>query len=256
MLLNELVQREARHLDRTLSKLAPIATTEGFKRKLSLSLKVLEDWRAMVTTPAVSCGGGKDSTVILDLARQVDPGIPAYRADPPNPLPDRPAHVAALKVAAGGDWRIVPYPWDVEGVLAGRENYPALLKIKRLRERFELDGIDGVVLGLRADESKGRMWLKRKHGWIYSSGQLTCCSPILHWTAEEVVAYTLVRDRLPLNPVYRKLLGAPPLRYLRDGTWFPREVADARGYREWLLRHYPEVIDAYDRAARVMGVAG
>ena len=59
----------------------------------------------------------------------------------------------------------------------------------------------------------------------------------------------LAANRLPLNPVYRKWQLAPSnLDWLRDGTWYPREAADGRGYRAWLAYHYPELVGRYDRA--------
>ncbi len=86
--------------------------------------EILSDWRARCARPAVSCSGGKDSTALLLLTMRIDPTIPVYRADPPNPLPDRPAHVDRLQRAVAAPWVIVPYPWDVDAVLDGHQRYP------------------------------------------------------------------------------------------------------------------------------------
>ena len=96
------------------------------------------------------------------------------------------------------------------------------------------------------------MWHARIRGQIYQGKQRLFCTPLAHWTAEEVVGFVMAEDRLPLNPVYTKLEHAPAMTHLRDGTWYPREVADGRGYRDWLAYHYPEVIGQYDRAVMVM----
>ncbi len=253
MFPSDLQRAESIHLDRSLMALRRHADTLAFRRKVSYSLRVMEAWMAKCQSPSVSCGGGKDSTAVLLLAMRLGLKVPIYRADPPNPLPDRPDYVRMLAAASGLEWRIVPYPWDVQAVLDGREEYPALLKIRRLKAQYETDGVDGVALGLRTQESKGRLWLARTKGPIYRLGPLWMCCPILRWTAEEVLGFILAEDRLPLNPVYRKLRLAPELNYLRDGTWYPREMSDAFGYRSWLALHYPDVIEQYDAALLQMG---
>jgi 3'-phosphoadenosine 5'-phosphosulfate sulfotransferase (PAPS reductase)/FAD synthetase len=221
------------------------------RRKVDQARRRIERWLRASARPAISCSGGKDSTVLLQLVREIDPSVPVYRADPPNPLPDRPVYVAQLAMAAGGEWRVVPYPWDVDAVLRGEARYPALLKVRRLEAALTADGIDGVALGLRAEESRGRLWNARTRGALYRTRRWWTCTPLVEWTAEEIVGYLLATDRLPLNPVYQRLELAPALTHLRDGTWFPRETPDAHGYRAWLARHYPEVLPSYDQAVRV-----
>jgi 3'-phosphoadenosine 5'-phosphosulfate sulfotransferase (PAPS reductase)/FAD synthetase len=212
------------------------------------ALRLIHDWRAQCQRPAVSCSGGKDSTALLLLTMRVDPTIPVYRADPPNPLSDRAAHVERMQRATPAPWVIVQYEWDVEAVLDSRARYPEGLKIRRLDERLRADGIDGVALGLRAQESRGRTWNALTRGEHYVAMGRRVCTPLSTWTADEVVGFVMAEDRLPLNPVYTKLDGAPDLNRVRDGTWYPRETADAHGYRGWLARHYPEHIEQYDRA--------
>jgi len=228
---------------------AALTSTRDFRRKLSVALDLVEGWLTLCERPVISCGGGKDSTALLQLVHQVEPSVPVYCADPPNPLPDREPHVRRLELSDGGVWTHVPYPWNVEAVLDGREPYPSLLKIRKLEERMTADGVDGLALGIRAEESRGRRANLNMRGSLYqtSSGRWTC-TPIARWTAEEVVGYILSADALPLNPVYFKTELAPALNHLRDGTWYPREVADGRGYEGWLRYHYPELAALYGRA--------
>lgn len=253
MLLRDLTRAEGARMEVHLAALARHCRSQRFQRKVSESLRILEEWALACRKPTISCGGGKDSTAVLLLAMRLGLDVPVYRADPPNPLPDRPGYVDALARASGMEWRVVPYWWDVDAVLSGAEPYPALLKIRKLKEAYETDRVDGVALGLRSEESKGRMWLQRTKGSTYLAGRVMMCNPILRWSAEETVGFALSEDKLPLNPVYRKLRLAPELNRLRDGTWYPREIADGRGYREWLGLHYPEVICQYDAALRMMG---
>lgn len=233
----------------TVRRLAALSGTLAFQRKRDRSLRILAEWRRQCLRPVVACGGGKDSTALLLLALEVDATMPIYRADPPNALSDRPTHVDLLQRATPSPWVIVPYPWDVAGVLAGDRPYPAMLKVRTMEARLASDGIDGVALGLRRQESRAREIHYRLRGAIYrkANGWLMC-QPIADWTADEVIGYTIASDRLPLNPVYTKTYLQPDLNRLRDGTWYPREVSDALGYRGWLRFHYPEHAEDYDRA--------
>lgn len=197
----------------------------------------------------ISCGGGKDSTALLQLVHSVDPSVPVVCADPPNPLPDRPGHLRLLEMADGGGWHHVSYWWDVDAVLAGEKPYPEGLKIRRLEAFLAENGFDGLALGLRAQESRGRAYNYARRGSLYLHGSgRWVVTPLAQWTAEEVIGYVAAADILPTNPVYRKLELAPDLNRLRDGTWYPRETADAQGYEDWLRLHYPEVANLYRRA--------
>lgn len=214
------------------------------------ALRWLEDWRGSVARPAVSVSGGKDSTLLLMLARRVDPDIEAWRADPPNPLPGRGGHVERLVRAAGGAWRAIPYPWDVGAVLDGRLDYPAGLKVRTLVAAMHAAGVDGVAIGTRIAESSPRRITFATRGPIYRRRDGTViCTPLARWSAEQVVGYLLAADALPLHPVYRCTRGMPDLERLRDGTWWPH--GDPGAHRAWLALHYPSVVEAHDRALSI-----
>lgn len=102
-------------------------------------------------------------------------------------------------------------------------------------------------------ESRSRAYNYARRGALYlqSSGRWTL-APIATWSAEEVLGYVLAEDRLPVNPVYTKWQLAPDdLDRMRDGTWYPRETADANGYADWLRYHYPELEASYLRATQL-----
>lgn len=235
----------------SVRRLRGLHGTLAHQRLVDRAQRCIELWLSRCLRPAVAVSGGKDSTALLQLVRQVDPTVPAYRADmpPPVPLSDRAAHVEMLAQAAGGSWRIVPYWYDVEGVLAGRSPYPYGLKVREMRARMRQDGVDGIALGLRGAESRGRAWNLRVRGELYMSGGRLVCTPLAEWSALEVLALIVGADRLPLNPCYeRQYLMPDGLEHLRDGTWMPNQMSEARGYRAWLAHHYPEHVRDYDRA--------
>lgn len=152
-------------------------------------------------------------------------------------------------MAAGGEWRVVPYPWNVDAVLAGDERYPAGLKVRRLVETMREDEVDGVALGVRAAESRARRIHLATRGLVYQRKDgLQMCQPIARWPAEAVVGELLRRDALPLSPVYRRLSSSGcDLERIRDGTWWPV----SGGQRSWLATHYPEHLAQYDAARQL-----
>lgn len=223
--------------------------TRAHRRMVDAALRLIERWLSLCSCPCIAVSGGKDSTALLQLVHQVDASVPIYRADMPVPLSDRSAHVALLCAAAGGDWRVVPYSYDVAGVLRGDVRYPAGLKQKLLRERMVADGIDGLAMGLRAVESRGRQWNLNRRGVLYQAGTRWVCTPLARWSAMDVLALIVGIDALPLNPVYTRLdYLHGGLEYLRDGTWMPNQVSEALGYRTWLEHYYPEHVEDYDAA--------
>ena len=153
-----------------LAHLAALGRTATLGRKVHRARLLVEEWLRLCERPVISCGGGKDSTALLQLVHSVEPTVPVVCADPPNPLPDRPEHVRLLEMAAGGGWTHVPYPWDVDAVLDGREQYPEGLKIVRLRAELDRRSCDGYALGIRCSESKGRRLNYRKRGALYLTG--------------------------------------------------------------------------------------
>jgi hypothetical protein len=114
MRLADLSQRRERGV---LSRCLGWTRTIEFRRRLDEARRAVGEWLEQTDSPAVSVSGGKDSTLTLHLVREQCPDVVAVRADPPNPLPGREAHVTELERAAGGRWITVPYPWDVEAVL-------------------------------------------------------------------------------------------------------------------------------------------
>src|SRR3990167_3641609 len=240
---------------RGLLEWVALGRTLEARRRIDRATHDLESWRASCERPAVSVSGGKDSTLLLLLARRVDPDIVAMRADPQNGYSDRAAHVAQLAQAAGGPWDVVPYPWDVGAVLDGREPYPHGLKIRRLHEHRSDRGFDGLAMGVRAAESKPRLLHFRLRGTSYqwADGTRVCC-PLAWWTAEQVVGAILALDALPLSPVYYRTEGMPArgLEGLRDGTWWPHGRSPLGDeYSSWLRRHYPEHVEDFERAQRL-----
>lgn len=141
----------------------------------------------------------------------------------------------------------VPYFWDVQTVLDGRAKYPENLKTRVLSAWHKAHGVDGLILGLRASESKSRRIRYRERGAVYQTKDGWRCLPIARMSAEEAICVALIHDA-PVNPVYGRQRGDLPFELIRDGTWWPHGYTDRAS---WMRCYYPEHYDDYIRAGRV-----
>ena len=234
-----------------MSLWAGYAGTRHHARLLGQSRAAIRDWLARCKRPVVSVSGGKDSVLLLALVREQDPTVPAIRADPPNPLPDRAEHVDNVVTWFGGRWIIVDYPWDVEAVLRGDAPYPTR-KVPALLAAQRTANVDGVAIGIRAAESSARTITIRHRGLVtLRTDGIWSCRPLGWWSALDVLAEIERRD-LPLNPVYTHLdgLGRVDMDHVRDGTWWPHGMYPEQR-SDWMRRYYPEVWPSFDRALRL-----
>lgn len=248
MRYDDFIRRQENKNKEKLCEIEKYAHTLSFQRKLNHSMKVLHDFFNQTNNPVISCGGGKDGTATAILACQVNPKVKIICANPPNPLPDRNEHIKNLKEYLDYDkWTDLSYDWDVDAVLRGDIPYPNDFKQLRLQEWEKDNGIDGVVLGLRANENNDRKINFKVNGHIYKTCKGLRCQPIADWSWQEVICLALLMDA-PINPVYLKMDGIYNLDYLHDGTWWHHSYEDKS---EWMKRYYPDYYDLYVRSTRL-----
>jgi phosphoadenosine phosphosulfate reductase len=170
----------------------------------------------------VAWSGGKDSTAVVDLARQARPDVPICFFNSGLEFPETLDYVATITdrlrlnlhiidatpdalsmLAATGAWdHNAPVPDDPPDLHQTLIVEPA----RRASIRFGA----GELSGLRAAESAGRRALLAPRDGTYQRANGTIvCAPIWAWNEEQVTGH-LARRGLPLNPVYGKLraLGA------------------------------------------------
>ena len=247
MLIREAKDLEAADAAMCLMDCVKLSRTLAFRRKYDAARRRVEEFLRLSSRPVISCGGGKDSTAISIIARAVDGSIPILCADPPNPLTDREAHVRALLSWLGGDSVRIPYDWDVQSVLRGEKPYPEGLKMRTLSRWHKEHGIDGVILGIRASESKMRRLNLAQRGFVYPVHGGYRCQPIADMSAAEVLCVALLHDA-PVNPVYTKQAGVLNFDHIRDGTWWPHGKIDNAA---WIRRYYPEFYEPHMAAKAV-----
>ncbi|MFD7011186.1 phosphoadenosine phosphosulfate reductase family protein [Rhodococcus jostii] len=208
----------------------------------------------------VAFSGGKDSLVVLDLVRRVEPDAPVVFFDSGLDYPETYDYLTELadrwqldlhRVSADPPLLQVLVDsglWDHTAPTdhaAARVDLHQVLITEPAHRAHALLG-PGELWGVRADESAARRLLYtrggRRDGIIARGDGTIAYGPIWNWTTADVWAH-IARHRLPVNPVYDKLtqLGPPDsqhrLSHLLDGSHLDR------GRLTWLRRGWPTLFE-------------
>jgi len=231
----------------------------SYRAKADKALKTIQ--RALKFDPAwyVAWSGGKDSNVLLHLAKRVEPQILAIHVDTPLDYPDCRQDVlywvrkwqinATLVQPEISPWEIIDRHGGPEGqVNEARSELDRRCFFEPLLKKAKSLGLKGAFLGLRAEESRARRWNRIIKGKIYrvSNGDMLHSTPIVDWTAKDVWAYH-IENNLPWLPVYDKTKGHPDPERIREGWFIPGRAAIRHGGLVWLKLNYPELFEELKR---------
>lgn len=229
----------------------------------------------------VAFSGGKDSLVVLDLARSVDPNVPVVFFDSGAEYPETYDYLARI----ADHWRLrfevvaAEPPLLTALAVTGMWDHDAqttrpvaalhdILITEPSRQAHAAHG-PGELWGVRADESaKGtgrwalyhraladevarachgccntRSQQRRRHGGLITRADGTrVFGPVWNWSSTDVWAH-IARRGLPVNPVYAKLqaLGVPE-RHQRVSHVVDGSFLE-RGRVTWLRRGWPDLFE-------------
>ncbi len=225
------------------------ARTRGFVARVSAALDVLRE-AAAIGPLGVSYSGGKDSTVLLDLVRQVAPDAPAAFFDSGCEYPgtyEMVAHYGAQVIEPqmsliemckyGGYWGH-PTPVDPDATF----DFFSYLVAEPSARFVAEHGLRVLCMGLRGQESKGRGLSARRRGTLYQvkTGLWHCC-PLAFWGDADIWAYIAARG-LRYNPAYDKMARAGvPRRQWRVGILLGVTRPGLQERYGWLRQIEPEV---------------
>ena len=223
----------------------------------------------------LALSGGKDSMVVLHLARQVDPNVRVCFFDSGFEYPETYTYLANLADAWSLNLHVIPARINTLQLLVddGSWDYhapdhpggPSIGQVHIVEPVAKAHARHGAgeLWGVRAEESRGRRIAyaralhaevartctgacsnqRTQHGGIIRRlDQTVAYGPIWNWKTHEVWSY-LGRHEVPNNPVYDKLraIGAP--------EHFQRiaNVLDANRLEEgratWLKRGWPDLFE-------------
>jgi sulfate adenylyltransferase subunit 2 len=240
----------------------------------SESIEIIREAVATARNPVMMYSIGKDSSVMLHLARKA-----FHPAPPPFPL----LHVDTRwkfkamyahrdRMAAESGMRLIVHT-NPEGLAAGvnpfthGSNYHTdVMKTQALKQALDMHGFDAVFGGARRDEEKsrakervfsfrapGHRWdpkAQRPELWnLYNThiheGETIRVFPISNWTELDIWQY-IHAEEIPIVPLY---LAAERPVVRRNGQWImvdddrfdfkPGEAAEARRVRFRTLGCYP-----------------
>lgn len=227
------------------------AKSTNYKRKLSESMRTIENAMTKMSRPAIAFSGGKDSHVVKCIAQEIDPSVPIHFGHEQWILPETEALIAStdgiIKTAlpdSHAEWLSV---WQDKDEVPSDVRYidPALGLNEFNYERSMFDW-DGKFLGLRADENKHRRVLLHTRGELYfcQRHDMWECNPIAFWSTWDVWAY-LIDNEIEYNKAYNKLatLGVP-IERRRIGPLAQEKVLGF-GQMTILKRGWPELFNRF-----------
>ncbi len=223
----------------------------------------------------VSWSGGKDSTVVVDLARQVDPNVPVVFFDSGLQFPETLQYLEELSVAWKLNFRVIPAEPDLLTVMVALGGFDHQAPDRRLgvelselmitgpaAQAHQLYG-QGSLWGVRAQESAGRRQLYRQQlaaetqamqelsraavrasvgGVVRRNDGTVTYGPIWDWQSRQVFEYLGGRGIEP-NPLYRKFarLGMPAQQIRVDSIIDASKLSN--GHIGWLQKGWPDLFD-------------
>ncbi len=191
-----------------------------FEEKLAKAQMLLKMWgKVAPVKPFVSCSFGKDSTVVLYLALQVNPNIPVVF----NNTGVEWKETLEFRDYLRAEWHfnlIETKPktsfWEVMEKTKRKHLHQddgkkhsnlccTALKHGPLHRVVKEYGFTHSFTGITAVESRHRMFTACERGMEYFSKKdgFTKIHPILYWTEEEVWRFTK-ENNIPVNPTYAK----------------------------------------------------
>lgn len=223
----------------------------------------------------VAWSGGKDSTVVVDLARQVDPHIPVVFYDSGLQFPETLHYLEDLAVAWGLNFHVIAAVPDLLTLLIAGGGFDHAAPDRTLkgsladimitgpaRQAHQRFG-QGSLWGVRSEESTARRSLYRSRlavetaahaerdrekvraeygGLVRRVDGTVTLGPIWDWQRAQVFEYLAGRG-VRLNPLYEKLaaLGAPEHRIRVDSILDASKLAN--GHVAWLQKGWPQLFD-------------
>lgn len=201
--------RDQRHISEISSKLQIIEMER-------IAKEIIQDAFDLAEYPVIAFSSGKDSQVVLDLVRQINPDVEAVFCNTGN------EYTETVPFARSFDnvtelhpektfWQCFKeYGMPVVKSKAKRHGNACCfwLKEKPSRDYYKSVGVDLVFTGLTAAESRNRMMMLKRMGHTYfaKTEKLYKCHPIHDWSEDQVWQYIRMKE-LEYNPIYD--LGIP-----------------------------------------------
>ena len=177
-----------------------------FQNRIHASLAVITEFLQTAQNPYIAVSGGKDSSVLLHLCRQIRPELDAVHLDFRTAFPETLALFETyenLKFISVGD-RLQMLE------TGGMHDTSEMGKLRNFTpERIRKHGYDGFFYGLRIEESAKRRKHYATRGFCFQRKDgIHICQPLAKWQYADIWAY-LVKNELPYNALYDLMWDRP-----------------------------------------------
>jgi len=221
------------------------------KKRIQKSKEIIDVFLSQVNNPYISWSAGKDSTAMLFLILENCPDIKIMTEKDDLDYPGEIEYVFRLKEKYNLNLDIINpsvslwdeiqnYKFD-EDMHSRNTDFSNKFFYSLISNYKNKNNNDGVFLGLRAEESKGREWNRKYRGTIYKNNRekILICTPIAEWKGDDVFAY-LLSNNIEIFNIYWKLKFINDPRLIRKSWTIPGNFS-CRGDIQWLKYHYREV---------------
>lgn len=183
------------------------ARMPDYRRRVQRSLERIRDWLSHCQRPYIALSGGKDSTVCMALAQQIQPDIQPVYFDDEWEYPETTAYFARFPTlmrlahpayhAPGFTAWDYPEPPDhlpAGAIWTGKTSRPVWMA---------QHGYDGAAIGLRMAENQRRKIHIRSRGRLFErvDNGVWQCYPVAEWTAADIWTY-IAETGTPYNAAY------------------------------------------------------
>jgi 3'-phosphoadenosine 5'-phosphosulfate sulfotransferase (PAPS reductase)/FAD synthetase len=209
------------------SKFLLYSELDEHKDRIDEAKQIIKDAFDDYGKPYVAFSGGKDSTIMLHMALECDPGVVVYHWDFGQYFMPRDLEAETIEIA---------HKLGVANLITDTSKWYDIKKRRATnvffrihfgpkQDQFVSDGIDLALVGLRSQESKKRKW-KTSDGAFKWNGKMTECYPIYKLTSRDVWAYIVSHD-LPYCSHYDRYGALIGYEEVRLSTFFDPEFKDA-----------------------------
>lgn len=203
------------------------SSTNLYRRRVQSALHLAEEWLSKCENPSVAFSGGKDSTVLLHIIRSIDPNCRAHYSHPEYELNETRMLIDATPNLIQYAYRNKHADWFT--AWDGSQEIPENVEWfdgKSSSEWVIKENIDGVAVGIRAEENSYRRMAIKKYGPLFyvNSKKIWQCWPIHNWSVEDIWAY-IFSQNVEYNHAYDRMNEAGiPLKAQRIGPFANRRA--------------------------------
>ena len=224
------------------------AKSRDFIGKVDKASRLIQEALSEKGNYYVSWSGGKDSTVVLDLARKLKQSITVMHIKSGYELPDgydymmqfvKDCRLNFIEINTPIDYLQLCEEFGLPHLRTKATQKKVIMMIKKnpANEWAIENGYHGLFWGIRAQESMARRNLARYKGNRFlDKNNIIRISPILDWTIKDIWAYFEFAG-IPVNPVYLHENCGMNRETIRNSGWLSTD-GETRGQLEWLKKNY------------------